>query len=136
MISPVSRINSAEDMDKLIEAFEDLYTKVYAAGATYPEWGYTIYELGVIASVPKIKPALRKYPLEGKEPPKEAYKGEREVYLKGKWVATTLYEMDLLEPGNEIDGPAVVEAPATTLLVPPRTRVRMDEHRVIWLTGV
>jgi len=133
--SPVGRINTAEEMDKLIQAFEDLYTKVYTAGAKHSEWGYTIYEVGLIATVPKIKPVLRKYPLEGKKPPKEAVKGERGVYQKGKWVTAKLYEMDLLKSGNEIEGPAVVEAPATTLLVPPGRRIRMDEYRVIWMTG-
>ena len=133
VISPVSRINNAEDMDRLIRAFEDLYTRVYAAGAMHPEWGYTILEQGVIASVPKVKPTIRKYPLEGAEPPREAFKGERDVYQKGKWVTSKLYEMDLLQPGNEINGPVVVEAPATTLFVPSGRRIRMDEYRVIWL---
>jgi len=85
--------------------------------------------------VPKIKPVLRKYPVEGKKPLREAFRGERAVYTKGKWVTATLYEMDLLQPGNEIEGPAVVEAPATTLFVPPGRRIRMDEYRVIWMTG-
>jgi acetone carboxylase beta subunit len=136
VLTPVSRINTAEDMDRLIEAFEDLYTRVYAAGAKHPEWGYTILEQGVIASVPKMKPVLRKNHLESKEPPKEAFKGERDVYLKRKWVTAKLYEMDLLKPGNQIEGPAIVEAPATTLFVPTRRSIRMDEYRVIWMTGV
>jgi N-methylhydantoinase A len=135
VISPVGRINTADDMDRLIDAFEDLYTKVYAAGAKYPEWGYTIMELGVIASAPKAKPVLKKYPLEGKQPSVEALKGERPVYLKGKWVAAKLYEMDALKPGNELAGPAVVEAPSTTLFVPARRRIHMDEYRVIWMSG-
>jgi len=136
VLAPVSRINTAEDMDRLIEAFEDLYTRVYAAGAKHPEWGYTVLEQGVIASVPKVKPVLRKNHLEGKEPPKEAFKGERDVYLKRKWVTAKLYEMDLLKPGNQIEGPAIVEAPATTLFVPTGRSIRMDEYRVIWMTGV
>ncbi len=135
VISPFSRINTAEDMDRLIEAFEDLYSKVYTAGAKYPEWGVTIMELGIICSAPKIKPTIRKYPLKGRQPVGEAFKGEREVYRKGKWTATQLYEMDLLRPGNEIDGPAVVEAPSTTLFVPAGRRINMDEYRVIWMTG-
>ena len=135
VISPVSRIKTAMDMDKLIEAFEDLYTRVYTAGAKYPEWGYTILELGIIASVPKIKPAIRRYPIEGKYPISEAFKGERGVYQKGAWIAAKLYEMDLLRPGNEIDGPVVVEAPSTTLFVPEGRGIYMDEYQVIWMTG-
>ena len=135
VVSPVNRIETAQDMDRLIGAFEDLYTRVYTAGAKYPEWGYTILEMGIIASVPKIKPAIRKYPVEGKHPAGESFKGEREVYQKGKWISARLYEMDMLRPGNEIDGPAVVEAPSTTLFVPEGRGIYMDEYRIIWMTG-
>ena len=38
--------------------------------------------------------------------------------------------MDLLEPGNTIDGPAVIEHPATTFLVPPGFKTRLDAHRI------
>jgi len=65
--------------------------------------------------VPKPKPELRRYPLAGKTVPNEAFKGEREVYDKGKWKRAKLYEMDLLQPGNEVEGLAIIEAPATTL---------------------
>ncbi len=92
--------------------------------------------MGVIATVPKIKPVLRKYPLEGKDPSREAIRGQREVYVRGKWVTATIYEMDLLKPGNEIDGPIVVEAPATTLFVPPGRKIRMDEYKAIWMEEV
>ncbi len=38
--------------------------------------------------------------------------------------------MKLLDAGNIVDGPAVIEAPATTLVVPPNYRVKLDKHRV------
>jgi acetone carboxylase, beta subunit len=135
VISPVRRISTADDMNRLINAFERLYTRVFAAGARYPEWGYTIMELGVIASAPKAKPVLREYPLEGREPSGQARKGERDVYLEGRWVRAQLYEMDLLKSGNQLRGPAVVEAPSTTLFIPTGKTVRMDEYRVIWMSG-
>jgi N-methylhydantoinase A len=135
VISPTSRINSAEDMDKLIQAFEDLYARIYTEGARYPEWGYTIMELGIIATTPKVKPVIRSFPLEDKKPADEVYKGTREVYQKGEWVSAALYEMDLIRPGNEIDGPAIIEAPSTTLVLPRGRRISMDEYRVIWMTG-
>jgi N-methylhydantoinase A/oxoprolinase/acetone carboxylase beta subunit len=42
--------------------------------------------------------------------------------------------MDQIRPGNEIEGIAVVEAPATTFFVPPGRRARMDEWLLLWLT--
>lgn len=134
VISPVSRINSPEDMDKLLAAFESLYEKVYAGVAKHERGGFQIMELGITVVVPKVKPKLSKRPLEGKKPPQEAIKGEREVYYNGVWGKATIYNMDKLKPGNEVHGLAVVEAPATTLFLPPGRRIRMDEWTLIWLT--
>lgn len=132
--SPVSRINSPEDMDRIIHAFEDLYEKVYAGVAKHPQAGYQIMELGVTASIPKVKPKLVRQPLEGKDPAPEALKGEREVYLEGTWHRTPIYDMDRIRPGNEISGIAIIEAPSTTLVLPPGRYIRMDEWSMIWLT--
>jgi acetone carboxylase beta subunit len=132
--SPVSRINSAEDMDKLIATFEDLYERVYAGVAKHQRAGYWIMELGLIATIPKVKPKLIKRPLEGKDPPQEAVKGEREVYFDGEWHKAVIYDMDQIRPGNDIEGIAVVEAPATTFFIPPGRRARMDEWSLLWLS--
>lgn len=133
VISPVSRINTAQDMDKLIDAFEETYSRKYTYAAKYPEAGYHIMELGLHALVPKPKPALRKHPLRGKAPPRKAFKGEREVYQCGEWKRAKIYEMDLLESRNEVKGLAILEAPATTMLVPEGKRVVVDEYKRYWL---
>lgn len=132
--SPVSRIHRPEDMDRIIDAFEDLYEKVYAGVAKHPQAGYQIMELGVTASIPKVKPRLVRQPLEGKATAPEARKGEREVYLEGAWHKTPVYDMDRIRPGNQIRGIAIVEAPSTTLVLPPGRQIRMDEWSLIWLT--
>jgi acetone carboxylase beta subunit len=132
--SPISRINSAEEMDRLIDAFEDLYERVYAGVAKHPQAGYQIMELGVVASIPKVKPKLVKRPLEGKDLGPEAYKGTREVYMEGEWHETPIIDMDAIRPGNEISGIAIIEAPSTTLVLPPGRRVKMDEWSLLWLS--
>ena len=136
VMSPVSRVNTSADMDRLIDAFEEKYSKVHAYAARYPEAGYQIMELGLIASVAKPMPQLRKYPLEGKDPPKQALKGQREIYVRGEWKKANLYEMDLLRPGNEVEGLAIIEAPATTMPVPEGKRVMVDEYKRYWLREV
>ena len=134
VISPLSRINSPEDMDKLLGAFESLYEKVYAGVAKHERAGFQIMELGITAKVPKVKPKLVKRPLEGRKPPREALKDHRDVYYNGVRSKAAIYDMDRLRPGNEIEGIAVIEAPATTLFLPPGRRIRMDEWTLIWLT--
>jgi N-methylhydantoinase A/oxoprolinase/acetone carboxylase beta subunit len=39
--------------------------------------------------------------------------------------------MDRLEAGNVVNGPAVIEHPATTLLIPPECHVEFDARRLI-----
>jgi N-methylhydantoinase A/oxoprolinase/acetone carboxylase beta subunit len=135
VFSPIPRLETAEDMDRLMEAFEEVYSCKYTHAAKFPELGYQIFEVGLLAMVPKPKPELRKYPLGGKTPVQGTFKGEREVYSKGKWKKARLYEMDLLESGNEVEGLAVVEAPSTTMLVPEGRKVVIDEFKRFWIEG-
>ncbi|MFC1999533.1 hydantoinase/oxoprolinase family protein [Chloroflexota bacterium] len=131
--SPSRRVTSGEDMDRLIRVFEEKYSSLYTLAARHAEAGYQIMEVGIRASAAKPKPVIREYALGGKEPPKEATKGEREVYALRQWRKATLYEMDRLRPGNEVHGLAIVEAPATTLFVPESRKIRVDEYGILWL---
>lgn len=65
--------------------------------------------------------------------PKEAYKGEREIYWDGKWYDAEIYEMGLLRAGNRIEGPAVIESPASTYVLPPGHSTKLDRRRIFWL---
>jgi N-methylhydantoinase A/oxoprolinase/acetone carboxylase beta subunit len=136
VISPLARLQTPHDLGKLIEAFEEVYSRKYAHAARYPEVGYQIFELGLIAIVPKLKPKLKKSPLESAVPNPRAFKGEREVYVKGIWKKARVYEMDLLCSGNEVKGLAVIEAPATTFPVPEGRKVVIDEYKRFWLKEV
>jgi N-methylhydantoinase A len=133
VFSPVPRINTPQDMDQLMGAFEKLYTQIYVAAARYPEAGYQVLEQGVLVIAPKPKPVLRRYPMDGREVVKDACKGERAVYMKGKWRPARVYEMDRLNAGNEVKGLAIIEGPATTLLVPAGKKIRVDEFKMFWL---
>ncbi len=42
-----------------------------------------------------------------------------------------VYEMDELRPGNLVLGPAIIEHPATTLIVAPGRQAQFDEWRFI-----
>lgn len=131
--SPVRSINTGSDMDKLITSFEDLYTRVYTYGARYSEVGYQILEFGLRAVAPRPKPKVTAHPIIGKEPPRGALKGERKVFRKGRWETARLFEMDRLQPGNEVEGLAIIEDTATTLVVPEDSKVRVDEFTFFWL---
>jgi len=126
------RVESIEDFYKVIDSFERVYTTIYPVAARFPDTGYQITEVSVEAIADKIRPGIPKYALKDKKPPKEASKGRRDAYMDGKWLPFDLWEMDLLEAGNRIDGPAIIEHTMTTLVIPPENYVEFDEHKFIW----
>lgn len=133
VISPVRRIRTGEDLDQLVKSFEDLYSKVYTHGAKHSAAGYQILELGMISSVPKPKPVIKKYPLGKATPPEDSAKGFRDVYVKGSWKKAKLYDLDKLVPGNEVEGLVILEAASTTMLIPEGKKVVIDEFKRYWL---
>jgi N-methylhydantoinase A/oxoprolinase/acetone carboxylase beta subunit len=132
--SPVARLATAADVDALLARHQDVFTKMFTLAARPSEPTYHFTEVSVIAQVDTVKPKLQRYPLEGREPRKQASKGTRRVFQHGRWQEGRIWEMGELRPGNEIDGLAVVEAPNTTLFVPPGWHVRIDEYQIYWLT--
>jgi N-methylhydantoinase A/acetone carboxylase beta subunit len=129
--SPAQHLRDAGEVDALIAAFEEAYGKVYARSAKSPELGYLITYAIVTGAVQAEKPAL---PLEepvGSEPP--PVKATRQVWWRGEWAQTPIFEQSDLRAGNVISGPAIVESPADTLVVPPGRRARLDEHRIFHL---
>ncbi len=131
--SPVDDLDSVENMNKLIAQFEDVYTTMLTLAAKPDTQEYQLTEVCVIAKVDTVKPKLRKFELQSREPSKDAFKGTRQVFRRGAWHDADIWEMEKLVAGNEIDGLAVIEASNTTLFVPPEWHVRIDEHEIYWL---
>ncbi|HVA80569.1 MAG TPA: hydantoinase/oxoprolinase family protein [Candidatus Binataceae bacterium] len=133
VVSSLPRLRTDHDVDRLIAAWEDLYSKINSRVARYEQAGYQIFELGLLASVNKVKPRILRQPLGDPKPDKQAHKGTRNVYRKGRWTAASVWEMELLRPGNRVKGPAIIEHPATTLVVPEGKRIETDEFNFFWL---
>jgi len=125
------KVNTAEDLDQALAQFEEEFGRIYGEGARYPESGFFISEAFVEVFAAKPKPKIQRYTQLHEQPPVNAVKGRREAWWQGQWHVFTIYEMDELEPGNVIMGPAILEHPMTTLVVPPGYRVRFEEHRFI-----
>lgn len=128
--APLAAIRSADDMRTVLAEFETVYAKINHRVSRYGDAGYSIAELGLVATADKVKPVLVRRPL-GKGDPASAHKGVREAYIGGRWHKANLYEMDLLQPGHEVAGPAIIEHPATTLVVHPGDQVWVDEWTLL-----
>lgn len=134
--APIENFKVVQDWDTLVDAFEEVYTRVYAKAARSPELGYSITGAIVRGLVDVVKPKIPKEALSGEEPPKEAYLGKRKVYWKGEWTKADIWEMEKLKAGNRIQAFSIIESPATTFVVPPGFETVLDEHRIFHLIEV
>ena len=122
-----------KEVGAVMKAFEERYERIYARGAKSPELGYVITQVTCCGITDVEKPTLPDDILAGPEPPGTASKGRRPVYAKAEWRDADIWNMEALVAGNEIAGPAVIESPATTLVVPAEMRLRLDAHRIFHL---
>ena len=128
--APKEAIESAEDVDDLLAAFEHTYARMYARAASSPELGYLVAQAIVKGSVPIEKPTLPQ--LEAVEGSPEV-KETRQVWWDDGFQETDIYEMTDIRNGHSIDGPAVFEAESTTFIVTPDRRISLDEHGIFHL---
>ncbi len=124
--SPVRSIQTASDLQQLLEAFETEYIRLFTQGTQYPRGGVEIITLVVEAAAsPGIKPDLPPRPLGGADSA-HAMKGRRPVFFDEGWTDTTIYDIRRLRPGNRVSGPAVIEGNDTTVVVPPGLAIQAD----------
>jgi len=131
--SPVQRISSDDDFQRLLDAFERQYEQIYARAARYPQSGFEIFEVGLVASAAKIKPLLPVFEDGGPDPTSAARLGSRPAWFNGEKYETPRLQLRSLRPRNRIEGPAVIEDPTTTFVVPPGFVVDADKHLTLWL---
>ena len=70
------------------------------------------------------KPELRKVPGASAKPKPS---GTRQAYFGNGFVKTKLYDGPAIRAGQSITGPAIIEEPFTTVVVPPKWKVKLDK---------
>lgn len=113
--------------ETLVANFEAAYERIHGKGTAYRKAGVEVSNFVVTATTKTYKPKLREEEWQD-ENPGRARIGERQVYFD-KFISAPVFSMDLLRPGNRVAGPAVVESPATTLLLHPQQTVTVDRYR-------
>ncbi|OIQ79579.1 acetone carboxylase beta subunit [mine drainage metagenome] len=134
--SPVTGASTAEDWDRIVEAFETTYGRVYSNSARSPELGFSVTGAIMRGLVATQKPVLPEDPDGDETPPPEARVGHRPFYRHKKWIDAAIWKMEALNPGNRILGPAIIESDATTFVVPDGFETRLDKHRLFHLNEV
>lgn len=126
---------SAADLPKIERMFNEKYETLYGAGSTHSEAGIEVMSISVDAIGRTPKPSLKAYPMKTDDAT-AARKGARLAYFTGEtngFVETAIYDYRMLEPGNKLIGPAIIETPFTSVVVPPGVHVELDQFRNIVL---
>lgn len=129
MSSPLTEIRSDEDALRIYQAFEDEFAAAFSPLVVNKPGGVYLDNFVLRATVPIPKPELPELPLQG-EDASAARIGNRMAYwpeVRGH-VETPTYSFERLQAGNRVEGPAIVEAELTTVVVPPSMTFLVNEH--------
>jgi len=123
------RLN-ARRMAEMQSAFEKKYEELYGVGAGYAKAGIEISEIRIDAVGKVAKPNL-KAERDSASNARAARKGKRPVFFtrpERKFIDTPVYDYPRLGAGNVVRGPAIIELPFTTTLVPPEHKITVDRY--------
>jgi N-methylhydantoinase A/acetophenone carboxylase len=127
--SPRLFIGSPEDVQATYDEFEREFSEAFSPLVVNRPGGVYLDSFVLKVTVPTEKPQIPEFPLETPDP-SSARKGHRRAYWPqvGDYVQTPLFTYEALRPGHCIEGPAIVEADLTTVVVPPGQRFFLDAH--------
>ena len=129
--SPHVRISSKKEMEEVYDSFESEFSAAFSPHVVYKAGGVFLDNIVLKATIPTEKMHLPEFPLEG-EDSVHALKNERDAYwpeLRQRKM-TAVYSFESLKPGNRIEGPSLVEAEFTTLVVPPGQYFHIDSRGI------
>ena len=115
----------AQALSEAVERFHETHEREYTYRLTSPVElvNYHVVGFGLV-----LKPELAKLTSTGRRPA-DGRRGTRRVDFDAHGVHTTaIYERKGLEPGMNISGPAIIEEPATTIVVFPGQEARVDDY--------
>jgi len=114
----------ARTYEKIIAAFEEAYERLFGRGAGYRQAGFEVLE---IRTVGKAALAAAAGSGHGDIPEKS---GSREVIFDDpdRPVDTAIYRVRYPAAGSEITGPAIIEFPGQSVVVPQGATARADDQ--------
>jgi N-methylhydantoinase A/oxoprolinase/acetone carboxylase beta subunit len=130
---PVLSLTSDDDVRAVYEQFASEYAEVFSQLNVYPKGGVEINNFVLRVQLPVPDWELPVYPMDGPDS-SAARTGERLVHWPTGDAQTAVYQQAALLPGNVVPGPAVVEAPYTTVVVEPGFTLEVDIHKNFVIT--
>jgi N-methylhydantoinase A len=124
-----SRTKRVSDLNlkKTLEDFHELHAQLYS----FKRPDQPVEILNVRSDITGIRNTIkyRSQPF-ANEDPAPALKGERPAHFEGLgFVDTKVYAGPKVQPGNLISGPAIIEEPATTIVIHPNQEAMLDHYQ-------
>ena len=121
---PSGRIDQ-QRLAEITQSFHQHHFKAYGYSQPDEETELVYLRLSAVGQIPK--PEFVKSPLCSPDSAK-AYKGKRIIYLNGEGLEASIYDRSLLEAGNLVSGPAVIEQFDSTTLLDRKQTAIIDEY--------
>ena len=122
-------IGSDEDVQDIYDAFEKEFSETFSPHVVNKPGGVYLDAMVLKAIIPTEKPVMHEFALDGEEAG-HAKKGNRNAYWPelNTRIDTDVYQFEKLAPGNRLEGPALIEAEFTTIVIPPGQFFHIDNH--------
>jgi len=114
-----------EDIKYLIELFHRTHDTLY--GYSMPGAELELINIRLQAVGETEKPRFKPTPRQDQDASK-ALKNNRQVFFEEDFINTPVYDGLVLRHGNMVFGPAIVEEPTTTIVVPPDFDLICDSY--------
>jgi N-methylhydantoinase A len=116
---------TANSITRAISAFHKRHEGLYTFALPWVPVEFR--NLRLIAKVNVRKKPMKKIAGRSGDASK-AFKRTRSCFFKGRFMRTPVYDSLKLGPGNRITGPAIVEEPTTTVVIPRGFDCSLDEY--------
>ena len=128
---PASRPFTEEGLKHVVDLFHEKHRNVY--GYSAKEEPVELVNARLRAVGVMEKPRLRTYRKAGPEPFEGSVIERREVFFEDRdgYVKCPVYLRERLEPGNRVEGPAIIEQYDSTTVIYPGWSARVDEFKNI-----
>jgi N-methylhydantoinase A len=111
-------------LDQAVSRFHEQHDSLY--GYSMRGAPVELINLRVTARGLTPKPKFPRSP-KAKTPVARARLGIRPAWFDGKWIRTPVYDGLALQNGHQVKGPAIVQQPTTTIIVPADFDLKVDE---------
>jgi len=119
---PTQRYNDA-NIGEVLTQFNETYDRLFGKGAGFADAGSYLTSI-IVEGYGTLNTPERGHVAASDG---DAVVSQRKVYFDGAYMDTDIHRYTGLNPGSVVHGPAVIEAPRTTIVLPPQKVARLDD---------